>query len=149
MLDNQKIDFKIKDIIIDQNQTYKIFKITKKKPQLIFFKSHPAPKNDNNLISSIPMDNIDKTSIRKPIGKKDIKKLFKKLSLNIYPQRKSRAINNRVKTDLLLSNDPFDVIKLIRVILIRKRDENINFSLSNKKDFQTCIQNFLTSALFL
>jgi len=87
------------------------------------------------------MDNIDKTSIRKPISKKDIKKLFKKLSLNIYLKRRSRAVNNRAKTDLLLSNDPFDVVKLIRAILIRKRDENINFSMSNKKDFQTCIQN--------
>ena len=142
MSDKQKTNFKIKDIIIDHNQPCKIFKITKRKPARIFFKPYPTPKNDNNLISSIPIDNIDKAFIRKPINKKRVKKLLKTLSQNIHPKPKSDTNNTtKNKIKLLSCYNPFDSVELIKILLIKKSGKNTNYPTSNEKDFQTCIQN--------
>jgi len=144
MSDNQKTTFEIKDIIIDHNQPCKIFKITKIKPARIFFKLYPTPKNDNKLVSSIPIDNVDKAYIRKPLNKKEIKQLLKTLSQNIDLKSKSNAndtTKSKNKTKLLSCYNPLGNVELIRKLLIKKRAKNINYSVSDKNDFQTCIQN--------
>jgi RNA polymerase-interacting CarD/CdnL/TRCF family regulator len=132
----RKRKYKVGDKIVEFGQVFRIFKIESQKinngetEKVIFFKPHMKLKETAaSIICSIPVKNIDKSEIRKPMSKDEFRTLlkkFKKTEAEIFQDI------NKIKV-ALKSNDPKDTIRAIKALLLEKKKKSENFS-KNKKD---------------
>jgi RNA polymerase-interacting CarD/CdnL/TRCF family regulator len=130
-----KKKYKIGDNIIELGKVFRIFKIGREKnndgqyERVIYFKPYFDDKLSKGLTCSIPVKNINRANIRKPINKKMLSELLLKL-------KKSRiALNISQIAELkkyLNSSDPSDTVELIKLLYKEKKNKPDNFS-SNKK----------------
>ena len=130
--------FKVGDKLVHSGQIYRIFKIEKKKT--IFFKPYLKTRKNRTLIYSIPLSNIDKTNIRKPISKKELRPLLKKLS------KKSdikKPINLAQAKGILNLNDIDKTAQVLKSLWIEKNDESTNFSESRKNVFKLLMKQLV------
>ncbi|MCH7640789.1 hypothetical protein IID22_01125 [Patescibacteria group bacterium] len=132
----KKINFKVGDKIVDSGQVFRIFKIKKQKnddgelERVVYFKPYYPNTKNSGVICSIPLKNIEKTEIRKPLSTDEVKRLFRKLK-----KRKKFEENtdiNKTK-ELLKGNDPVTNVDLIRILWIEKK-HNAEYFSKNKRD---------------
>ena len=132
----KKINFKVGDKIVDSGQVSRIFKIKKQKnddgelERVVYFKPYYPNTKNSGVICSIPLKNIEKTEIRKPLSTDEVKRLFRKLK-----KRKKFEENtdiNKTK-ELLKGNDPVTNVDLIRILWIEKK-HNAEYFSKNKRD---------------
>jgi len=145
----KKKKLRVGDKIIDLGQVFRIFKIERKKDnngkpeEVIFFKPYYQTEKTHDMICSIPVKNINQTNIRKPIKKSEFKALIERL-------KKRKSINdfydlNKAKI-LLKSNNPLDIVNLLRSLNTEKKEKKENFSKSKqdvlRKTINLLIQEF-------
>jgi RNA polymerase-interacting CarD/CdnL/TRCF family regulator len=126
--------YKIGDRLVECGQLFRVFKIqdmksrSGEKQRILFYKPLQHIDNNSEIVCSIPIENIEQTSIRRPMSKDEFKNLLKKiksLSVDAFPSITEAR-------DALKSNDPIDTLKTIKALKKeRKTSENFN---KNKKD---------------
>jgi RNA polymerase-interacting CarD/CdnL/TRCF family regulator len=142
---NQTVTFKVGDKIIHFGQVYKIFKIKTEKiknqaKSVIFFKPYFKTPINKSLVCSLPLENIVKTNIRKPMSKKELNRLFKKLSKNINTDK---PVNIKRAREKLTLNDPLITVRILRRLWQDKIDETINFSKSKQDVYRLAIKRIV------
>ena len=132
----KKINFKVGDKIVDSGQVSRIFKIKKQKnddgepERVIYFKPYYPDTKNSGVICSIPLKNIEKTDIRKPLSADEVKRLFRKLK----KRKKFEEGTDINKTkELLKGNDPVTNVDLIRILWAEKK-HNAEYFSKNKRD---------------
>lgn len=139
-------NYRVGDKIVEFGQVFNIFQIKNQETtdgkfeKVVFFKPYFKINNASNIICSIPLNNIEKTEIRKPITTKELKVLFKRL--------KKANSNNFVLTiikakELLKSNNPLTMIKLLRILYKEKKTQPDSFSKSKKDVFDSAMDKLV------
>ena len=144
--------FKVGDKIVHSGQVYRIFKIKKQKrtkdkeEKIIFFRPHLKTRKNRTLICSIPINNIDKTDIRRPISKKELRALLKKLSKKSDIKKPINLIQAR---GVLGLNDIYETAQVLKSLWIEKNDESVNFSESRKNVFTLLMKQLVEEVAFV
>lgn len=146
-----KKSFKVGDKIVDFGQVYRIFKIKKQKnakgkEEVIFFKPYFKTKQNRTLICSIPVNNIDKTKIRRPISKKELRKLLKELSQKSDIET---PINVSRAREILNLNDPYKTVQILKSLWIEKNDKSTNFTKTRESVFGLSIKRLFEEVAFV
>lgn len=140
-----KKPFKVGDKIVDFGQVYRILKIEKRKnakgeeEKVIHFKPHFKTKQNKSLVCSIPVKNIDLAHIRRPISKKELKKLLKELSKK--PEKKT--VNTKKTRDALNLNDPYKTAQVLRKVWADKNDESTSFTKAKSDIFSLSMKRLV------
>jgi RNA polymerase-interacting CarD/CdnL/TRCF family regulator len=141
--EKQTLNLKVGDKIVHFGQIYRIFRAKRKKgikeEQLRILKFRPYFKNKKNksLVFSIPEKSLEKTNIRKPLSKKEINKLLKKLTV----QFKSKDIPDAGKLrEKLVLNDPAKLVRVLRQLWRDKKNEETNFTKSKENVFKLALK---------
>ncbi len=142
---NKKRKFKVGDKIVEVGQVFKIFKIKKiknsngKLEEAIFFKPYYKVTTSASFVCSIPIKNVDKTRIRKPISRKKFNQLISKL-------KKKKRIEKFLAIDeakeLLKSDDLADNVKVLKT-LFKEKKETENFSKSKRDIFNLAMESLV------
>jgi len=110
--EKQTLNLKVGDKIVHFGQIYRIFRAKRKK-------------------------GIKKTNIRKPLSKKEINKLLKKLTV----QFKSKDIPDAGKLrEKLVLNDPAKLVRVLRQLWRDKKNEETNFTKSKENVFKLALK---------
>jgi len=135
------IQLKVGDKIVDFGRVYRIFKIENNLQDntVIHFKPYFKSKKDGGMTCSIPINNINKTRIRRPINKERMHKILKKLSskkidediniLEITEAKEVLGINKATKT-----------ANILKKLWLEKQDESKNFTKSKETAFKHLIE---------
>lgn len=135
MQDNKR--FKVGDKIIDFGQVYRIFKIKKK---ILFYRPYFKTKRNKGIVCSIPVKNVDKAKIRKPISKRQLKKIFNRLS---EPQKINGPLQITKLREKLRFNDAFKTAQTLKTIWLDKNDESTNFTRPKKEVFDLTMKRLV------
>lgn len=142
----KKTKFKVGEKIVEFGQVFKIFKIEKAKnsngelEKVIYFRPCYTKNKSAGLICSIPVNNVNKTNMRKPISLNQLRKLNNELK----KRRKLQSFSNiNEAKELLKSNDPSDTIKLLKTLWEEKRNKSENFSKSKKDVFSSALERLV------
>lgn len=137
--------FKVGDKIINFNKAYIIFKITKQldknnKEKIMSFRPYFPAKEKRFLTFSIPLNNINKTSIRKPISKKELNELLSELAKT--PVVKTPIDISKIRDELNLNNLKTRV-QIIKRLWREKNDKTANFTKSKQDVLDLAIKLLL------
>lgn len=141
-----KSAYKVGDKIVELGQVFRIFKIQKKKngdgkfEDVVFFRPYYKPAHSQNFVCSIPLENIEKTEIRRPISKKRVKVILNKL-------KKSKKNGDfppilQLK-DLLKSNKTSHTVRVVRILSKEKKTNPDNFSKSKRDIFESAVERLV------
>ncbi len=132
----KKKTYKVGDKIIDCGQVYSIFKICRQKnsegefERVIYFRPYYRGVTNSGVVCSIPLNNIEKTGIRKPLTLEEFELLLVKLKKGKILTEYSDISATK---ELLKENNPTSDIILIRTLWEEKKDRSEDFS-KNKRD---------------
>lgn len=126
--------FKVGDKLVEEGKIYQIYKIKK---GILFFKPFFEEDKDTLLISSIPIDNISKTNIRKPVSKKEINQAIKSLSVK---QQAEFPIDINMARTMLNLNEVKQIVLILKRLWIEQKDPNRNFATSRKNIFKIALK---------
>lgn len=140
---------KVGDKIVENGRVYRIFKIKKRKlngeaKRFAFFRRYYKKDTDRSVVSSLPVDAVDKANIRKPVNKKDIKRAKKILS-----KGKSRK---KVKLKTLKSKfNENDIVKTAEVAkrLWDEKQDRENLPPTKKKLYKKSIRSLSEEFAFV
>ena len=147
-----KRQFGVGDKIVEFGQVFRIFKIKRqknaegKRERLIFFRPYFKDKKDNSIIYSIPSKSIQKTNIRRPLTKRELRKLLKELSEKVEVKRKINIIKAK---EILNSNDPHKIVRVLRRLWADKNDQSTNFTKSKKDVFKLSIKRLVEETAYI
>ncbi|MBD3279640.1 MAG: hypothetical protein GF390_02925 [Candidatus Pacebacteria bacterium] len=138
---NEDLDFKVGDTLVRFGRVYRIFKVKNKKvngnkQKLIYFKAVYPKDHHSQVTCSIPIDNMSKTTIRKPFAKADLKKILKRFRRT---PRNKKKINVKYAKEALKDNSLEKMAQFIRRLWREKQDPEINFSTTKKRLFSSFI----------
>jgi len=137
-----KSNYRVGDKIVEFGQVFNIFQIKNQKTadgkfeKIIFFKPYFKINNASNIICSIPLNNIEKTEI----STTELKVLFKRLK-KVNSNNISLTII-RAK-ELLKSDNPKIMIKLLRILYKEKKNQPDSFSKSKKDVFDSAMDKLV------
>lgn len=135
--------YKTGDRIVEAGRVFRIFKVRNREngdgeeQRVIFFKPQ-YKKNQSPLVCSIPAENADDARIRKPLTKKEFKKIFKILGKKA---KKSVKVNTSSLKDKLNKNKPKLTAKVLRKLWIDKHNDNTSFSPTKKRVYRKALRN--------
>lgn len=150
---NNKRPFEVGDKIVRFGKIYKIFKIKNQKTidgneeKIIFFRPYfKAKKEKRDLTFSIPVENIDRANIRRPVSKKELKELLTELSkesdikkfIDVGKARKTLALNDFNKT-----------IQILKALWREKDDKSQSFTKSKKDAFDLSMKHLVEEIAFV
>lgn len=141
-----KSNYRVGDKIVEFGQVFNIFQIKNQKTtdgkfeKVVFFKPYFKINNASNIICSIPLNNIEKTEIRKPITTKELKRLFKRLK---KANSNNFALSIIKAKELLKSDNPLTMIKLLRILYKEKKTQPDSFSKSKKDVFESAMNKLV------
>lgn len=134
MKNNKK--FKVGDRIVRFGKIYRIFKIKKQKnidgneEKIIFFRPYFKAKREKKSLSfSIPVENIDRANIRRPVSKKELKELLTKLSEKSDIEK---IINVTKAREVLVLSDLNKTIQILKALWREKNDKSQSLTKSKK-----------------
>lgn len=144
--------FKVGDKIVDFGQVYRIFKIKKQKnkkgkeERVIVFRPYFKTRQNRTLVCSIPVKNIVKTNIRRPISKKELRKLLKELS-------KKADVKNPINTtrlrEMLCLNEAHKTTQVLKALWLDKNDESTSFTKTRKDILNLAIKRLVEEVAFV
>jgi RNA polymerase-interacting CarD/CdnL/TRCF family regulator len=151
MTDDDLGTLKIGDKIIDFGRVYRVFKISKSKSsqgktRLIYFRPFYRKNNNQDLVCTIPEDNLSETNIRRPLSKKAIREGLAKFSLFSVP---SGLINFDQTKRITSMNDFFAMVDLAKDLYYSRKGENKEFTVSQKRVFNSLIGRVSEEAAFV
>jgi len=150
-MSNKKKKWKKGDVIVHFGKIHKIFKIEEKKiddkkEKVIFFKPVFDTKETRSLVCSIPVSNIEKIGIRKPISKKKLQKFLK--SCEKKKEVKSAISLSKAKK-IIVSDDLDKIFKILKRLWSEKHKESINFTKSREKVFKNTIKRLRQEVAYI
>lgn len=142
---------KIGDKIIDFGRVYRVFKISQittsqGKTRLIYFRPFYRKNNNQDLVCTIPEDNLSETNIRRPLSKKAIREGLAKFSLFSAP---SGLINFDQTRKITSMNDFFAMVDLAKDLYYSRKGENKEFTVSQKRVFNSLVGRVSEEAAFV
>lgn len=149
-----KKPFKVGDKIIDFGQVCRIFKIKKEKntkgknEKVIFFRPYFKTRQNRSLVCSIPLNNIEKAKIRRPISKKELRQLLKEFSKNPDADVKT-PINISRAREMLNLNDPHKIVRILKSLWLEKNDKSTSFTKTREKVFRLAIKRLVEEVAFV
>lgn len=141
----KKKKYEVGDKIVEVGQVFKIFKIKKVKnsngelEKVIFFRPYYKTKQGNNLVCSIPVKNIKKADIRRPISREEFRQLINKLKKK-WKVEEFPAINK--PKELLKLSHPSDTVRLLKT-LWKEKAQSENFSKSKRDIFNLAMERLV------
>jgi len=143
--------FKVGDKIFHSGQVYRIFKIKRQKikgkeEKIIFFRPHLRTRQNRTLVCSLPVNNIDKTNIRRLISKKELRPLLKKLSKKSDIRKPINLVQAR---GVLSLNDIYETARILKSLWIEKNDKSANFTESRKNVFRLLMKQLVEEVAFV
>ncbi len=133
--------YKKGDFLVDYGQVFKIVRVDKIKTdqgsdQLLVFRPFFKIDSESEVTSSLPVKNLDRTTIRKPLTKKELDEVLailsdKKIKLEIVDVLTAKAILNL--------NEPRQVAETIRKLFLEKTDLELKFTSSKKYVYRLLI----------
>lgn len=143
---NKKNKFKKGDKIVHFGRINRIFEISKKKKdkkqneRTIYFKPYYKSKKDKSVVYSIPVKNIDKTGIRKPISKKKLKEYYQLLA---KPAKATAMINISQAKRMIAGGNLKEIITVLRRLWKEKYNPETNYTKSRKAVFKNGIKRLI------
>ncbi|MBN1263133.1 MAG: hypothetical protein JW991_02130 [Candidatus Pacebacteria bacterium] len=137
--------FRVGDKIVDLGKVFRIFKVEKRKTiegkeeRAIYFRPYFKTTQSDDLICSIPIKNINLTQIRKPMSKKRLEKLLKKVFEDESPEK---PVNTNQIKEKLKSNKLEIAVRVLKKLWLDKQDESTNFS-ATKRDLLNLVMKRL------
>lgn len=138
--------FKVGDKIIDHGQAQRIFKIGKKKTfdaqekRVIYYRPCLTDDNDGKITYSIPIKNIDKTQIRRPILKEELREILEELSEAIGEEDQLNTVQLR---ETLHFNCPHKTAQILKILWFDKENESTNFSRQKQDVFKIAMERLI------
>lgn len=138
--------FKVGDKIIDNGKVYEIFKIKKEKTssgvqeKIIYYEPYFENSAGNTLICSVPMRNLDKANIRRPISKKELKKVLKTLSNPVNDEKQIKVPQMR---ETLCLNNLCKTAQILKRLWVDKNNSSTNFSRTRQELFDSAMQRLI------
>jgi RNA polymerase-interacting CarD/CdnL/TRCF family regulator len=133
------------DVIIRFGIVNKITKLEKiedssgKKDKVIYFEPIYKTRSNETLKLSIPLSNIDKTTIRLPVSKAVLNDELKFLRQGDY----ERIQFNQLKVKRIIStNELHEIAQVLKTLWEEKRDEDKNFTISKRNTFGMVMMRF-------
>ena len=126
----------------------KVYKVTKVQPEedRIYYQPHFAT-NASGLICSIPVSNINKSSIRRPLKKKDFSQFFNDLLEEL--KKEETEINIKEIKAAIHSTDLNKKSELIARLWSIKQDEELKFTPSQKSYLESLINSLKEELAYL
>jgi len=148
---SKKSKFKKGDTIVHFGRINDIFKVKKRKTEkeeetIVYFRPHYKTKKDKSVVYSIPIGNIDKTGIRKPISKKRLRKFYKKLTI---PAKPSNMMNISRAKRMIESGEIKDIITVIRRLWKEKYNPETNYTKSRQRVFKNAVNSLIEEFAFV
>lgn len=135
-MNNDLTDLKKGDQIVRFGVIHKISQI---KDGVIHFEPLYKNRRNETLKLSIPLDSLDKTSIRLPVTKTELKEELKFLRQAEY----QKASFNRLKVKRSMSdNQLHDMGVILKTLWEEKRDEDKNFTISKRNTYGMVLSRF-------
>ena len=144
MKDSKK-SFRVGDKIIDFGQVCRIFEVRKKKnkkgeeERVIFFRPYFKTKLNKSYICSIPVKNIEKAKIRKPVSKTELGKILRKMT---EKPKKDPPINIVKLRDKLKLNSFQETTQVLKKLWLDKNDGSTNLTGTKKRVFDMAMKRF-------
>ncbi len=133
-------EYKVGDKIVRFGRVYEIFKVTEEEnpetgesEKLIHFKPVYETQANQSLICAIPVSNIEKTNIRRPMSEDGVEELLDLLRSKIEMKKR---FNTRLAKEILKSNDPEKIAMMLKKLAIVRRDPDTNFTYTKKRVFR-------------
>ena len=133
------------DVIVRFGVINKIFKVEKtedasgKKDKIIHFEPVYKTRSNETLKLSIPLNNINLTTIRLPVSKTILSDELKYLRQGDY----ERIQFNQLKVKRIIStNSLHDIAQVLKTLWEEKRDEDKNFTISKRNTFGMVMTRF-------
>ncbi len=128
-------NIKVGSYLIDSNQVYSITKIVDDR---IYY--HPAVSGGNHpsVTGSIPAANAALAGFRPLLNADEIKKFFVELA---KAKPSSEPIDSKLFKDMVISNDPFKIIPLLKQLWKSKNQPNVNFSGTSRDTLEDIISH--------
>lgn len=144
--------FEVGDKIVDFGQVHRIFKIKKKKgpkgkeKKVICYRHDYKTPFNQGLSYSIPMANIAKTNLRRPISKKELRRLLKKLA----KKPRAKVTFSPIKATAALNlNNPDKTIRVLKSLWLEKNDETVNFNKTKQDIFELAMKRLVEEMAFV
>lgn len=138
--------FKVGDKIIDHGQAHRIFKIEENKTfdaqekRIIYYRPCLIDNNDGKITYSIPIKNIDKTQIRRPILKEELREILEELSETIEEEDQLNTVQLR---ETLHFNCPHKTAQIVKILWLDREDESTNFSRQKQDVFKIAMERLI------
>jgi len=138
-------ELKKNDVIIRFGIVNRVTKLEKiesadgKKDKVIYFEPIYKTRSNETLKLSIPLGNIDKTTIRLPVSKAVLNEELKFLRQGEY----ERIQFNQLKVKRIIStNELHEIAQVLKTLWEEKRDEDKNFTISKRNTFGMVMMRF-------
>jgi len=142
--------FRVGDKIVDFGQVCRISKIKKsskgKKEKTIFFRPFFRTKLNKTLIYSVPLDNINKTKIRKPVSKKKLRQFLKELSRKL---KIKEPVDVNGAKEALNSNDLHKIGAILKALQLERNDESKKFGKAKKDILDLAMERLIEEIAFV
>ncbi len=131
-------DFKVGDKIVRFGQVHEIFKIgeekdfeTEEMQEVIYFRPMYESSSCRDLICAIPVKNIDKTNMRRPMTDEKLKELMDLMDEKV--EDPTKRFNTRQAKEVLKSNNPKKIALIMKRLAVVRRDPDTNFTYTKKR----------------
>jgi RNA polymerase-interacting CarD/CdnL/TRCF family regulator len=147
-----KKSFKVGDKIVDFGQVCRVFKIRKKKNdkgekvKFIHYRPYFKTRRNKTLSYSISLENIDKTQIREPVLKKELKKICRKLRQRV---EEKKPVNTSRLRQALRENDFTKTAQALKILWDDRKDESTNFTKTKKDVYRIALKRVANELGFL
>lgn len=135
MMDN---NFKLGDKIVRFGRVFEVFEIKKEelpdseeKQDVIYFRPMYKSNSTRSLICAIPVQNLDKTNMRRPMSKDRFKELLSLLKEKVDDPFK--RFNTRQAKEVLKTNEPKKIALILKRLAVVRRDPDTNFTYTKKR----------------
>ncbi|MBI2465438.1 hypothetical protein HYV64_04825 [Candidatus Shapirobacteria bacterium] len=126
---------KIGNYLIDSNQVYSIYKIENDR---LFYRPAVSGGNHPSVTGSIPEANIAMAGFRPLLSAEEIKTFFTQL-IKVRPA--TEPIDSKLFKELLINNNPLEIIPLLKQLWKTKNLPNTNFSGTNRDTLEDIISH--------
>lgn len=150
---SQASEFKVGDKLVRFSSVYTITDIKEEQrgeddePEKVLY-FEPLFKNNRNetLVCSIPVDNVSKTNIRRPLSKEKIDELMEELANNTVEKMsyKRNTVRKRVN-----ENEAGELVRIIKNLWIEKTDEDRNFTVTKRNLFRKALKKFAQEVAYV
>lgn len=138
-----RLEFKKGDFIVDFGQVFEIIdtksiSTSTGSDTLLVFSPYFKTDQESDITSSIPQKNIDKTTIRPPMNKKQVQEVLEVLS-DKKIKKDAEIVDVLTAKAVLNQNNPQEIAQTVRKIYLEKISKDFKFTSSKNYIFELLI----------